>query len=282
MIFFVGLSSGGPAVLALQVLSHEGVVELGVDGVALDVVDGGLEHGFLAGQHHGVAVGVGGVVVILREGDHHVEGLAGLVTDDLGQEIIHISGGTGGYGGAGAIGVAAGELHAVHAAHVVDVHLIAVLNGTVGDLGGGSVLLHEGLTLALQVLLGGVDLIGGDGDVLVVGQGHVIGQIYVGPLAVLGQVLGEVDLHLGSGADGRRVGRSGSAGAGAAGRSGAAAGDKTGGHGNSQGQRGQTDHCMFQRDFLLIPGGRRDLPLDIVFCHRIVLLYTNRGRRTSG
>ena len=41
------------------------------------------EHGFLAAEGDGVALGVGGVAVALREGDGHIKGVADIVADDL-------------------------------------------------------------------------------------------------------------------------------------------------------------------------------------------------------
>ena len=240
----VQLGQGGPAAVRLEVFGDEGVGEFGVFHLALNVVDGGHKHGLFVLQHHGVAVLIGGVVVALGEGDHHVHGLAGLVADDLGQEIVDVIGGARGHGGAAAAGASARKLHPVHAAHVVDVHLVAVFHGAVGDFCLFAEGLHQAVLQFLDVLGGGGDLAGGDRNALVFGQGDVIERFHALPEAFVGNAFAVVQR-----AAARRglAGRAGGRGRGsAAGRGGAAAGGEAGGQGHSGREGADTDYGLFQ------------------------------------
>ena len=199
------LLHGGPAVGVLQVLGHPVVGELGGRGL-LDVVDGDGEGGVLAVEVvHAVVVG---------EGDLDVEGLAGLVADELLQEVVDVLCGADGHRGTVAVGAAAVELHAVDLAHVVDVDGVAVGHLLVGDLLGGAVVGHDAVHLGLHVVIGGHHAGGGSLDGGVVGgQGHVVEGPDAAPMAVLVDALAVVELDgllLGVGGvsvgAGRRVG----------------------------------------------------------------------------
>ena len=158
-----------------------------------DVVQGDREDGLLVAQDHRVAVGVGGVAVAVREGDVDIEGLTGLVADDLVFEAVDEAAAAQRQAVA-AVG-AAREGYAVHGARVVDVDGVAVSRGAVGDLPGGGVLAEHRIDLGLDVLLGRLDvrLFQRDGRI-VLRQGDVVQRLDAGPIAVLIQTVavGEV------------------------------------------------------------------------------------------
>ena len=118
-----------------------------------DGVHGHAEHGLLAAELNGVAVGVGGGVVAVREGDGHVKGVAGVVADDLvlkagdeaaaaQREVVALVG-------------AAVERHTVHGAGIINVHDVAVLRGAVGHGLGGAVLAQQAVDAGLDVRVAG-------------------------------------------------------------------------------------------------------------------------------
>ena len=111
--------------MAAEVLGNPLVAQLGGDGV-LDVVQGRLKDGLLAVQVL--------VAVILGEGDGDVEGLAGIVADDLLLKVVDVGAAAQGQVGAVALGVAPVKGNAVDAAYIVNVDGVTVRCRAVRDL----------------------------------------------------------------------------------------------------------------------------------------------------
>ena len=193
-----------------------------------------MEHRILAGQIGVVLVGVG-------KGDLHVEGLAGGVADDLGQEVVNVGVASGGNQSAVAVGVAAAELLAVHTAHVVNVHHVAVFDGAVLDLVVGGVLIQNGVDLGVQLIVGDGVLLGGHGDALVLGQGHQSGAVHTLQGAIVVQVS---TVHIAVVLHGRRA-----AGSSLAGRAGSAAACQAERQGQAGADAAQTDQILIQCSF---------------------------------
>ena len=135
---------GGIAIVVLQVILYKVIGQL--IGVGHnDLVDGHGKDGILAGKLGVALIGVG-------EGHFDIEGLAGLVADELLQEVVNVAGHADGHLGAGAIGAAALKFHTVHLAHIVDVDGIAIRYLAVGNLFLIGVAGHNGIDLLLDVL----------------------------------------------------------------------------------------------------------------------------------
>ena len=192
-------------------------------------------------EHRGLTGQIGVVLVGIGEGDVHVEGLAGGVTDDLGQKIINVGVAAGGNQSTAAVGVAAAELLAVHGAHVVDVHHVAIRNGAVGDLVVGGVLVQNGVDLGVQLVIGDGVLLGGHGDALVLGQGHQSGAVHTLQGAIVVQVS---TVHIAVVLHGRRA-----AGSSLAGRAGSAAACQAERQGQAGADAAQTDQILIQCSF---------------------------------
>ena len=146
--------------------------ELHVQLFALNVVDGNVEDGVLAGTIGVAGVGVG-------EGDLNIKVLAGHVTDELLKKIVNVVGDADGNVGALTLGTSAVKFDAVYAADVVDVEGVSVLNGTVGDLFVYGVFGKKSIYLLLQILFGSSEGVCGDGNLLVFGQGDVFGSFEI-------------------------------------------------------------------------------------------------------
>ena len=153
-----------------------------------DLIDGHGEGGLLTGQIGVVRVGVG-------EGHIDIEGLAGLVADELLQEIIDVAGDADGDLGAGALGVAALKFHAVYLAHIVDIEGVAVLNGTVGHILLVGVAGHNGIDLLLNILF-----LYGQGAFIILDAGVLAeGDIVLQVDAVIAAVGGQTETVIDSG-----------------------------------------------------------------------------------
>ena len=171
---------------------HPAVGELGQDALA-DVVEGHGKDGFLAAELHSIAAGISGVAVAVGEGDVDVEGLAGLVADDLVFKAVDES--AAAQRQIVVLGAAAGELHVVHRADVVDVHGVAVGGSAVGDVLGGGILAQQIADLLLHFLAGGLDVRALDGDgCKVFGQGHIVQSADALPVAFLVQTIAVVEV----------------------------------------------------------------------------------------
>ena len=174
------------------VLGHPRVGQLGQDLLA-DVVQGNGEHSLFAAQDNGVALGIGRIAVSLREGHGDIKGLAGGVAYDLILKAIDES--TAAQGQAVAAVSAAAERNAIHGTGIVDVDGIAVRCSTVRHLLLGGVVAEQAVDLALDLLLGGLDLRTLEGKACkVLGQGDIVKRFHALPVAVLVQTaaVGEV------------------------------------------------------------------------------------------
>ena len=171
---------------------HPCVGELGQDAFA-DVVEGHGKDGFLAAELHSIAAGVGGIAVAVGEGDVDVEGLAGLVADDLVFKAVDES--AAAQRQIVVLGAAAGERHVVHRADIVDVHGVSVGGSAVGDVLGGGILAQQIADLLLHFLAGGLDVRALDGDgCKVFGQGHIVQSADALPVALLVQTIAVVEV----------------------------------------------------------------------------------------
>ena len=180
------------AVGGAEGVGHPCVGELGQDAFA-DVVEGHGKDGFLAAELHSIAAGVGGIAVAVGEGDVDVEGLAGLVADDLVFKAVDES--AAAQRQIVVLGAAAGELHVVHRADIVDVHGVAVGGSAVGDVLGGGILAQQIADLLLHFLAGGLDVRALDGDgCKVFGQGHIVQSADALPVALLVQTIAVVEV----------------------------------------------------------------------------------------
>ena len=175
-----------------EVAGHPCVGQLGQDALT-DVVEGHGEDGLLAAELHSIAAGVGGVAVAVGEGDVDVEGLAGLVADDLVFKAVDES--AAAQRQIVVLGAAAGELHVVHRADIVDVHGVAVGGSAVGDVLSGGILAQQIADLLLHFLAGGLDVRALDGDgCKVFGQGHIVQSTDALPVALLIQTIAVVEV----------------------------------------------------------------------------------------
>ena len=174
------------------VLGHPRVGQLGQDLLA-DVVQGNGEHSLFAAQDNGVALGIGRIAVSLREGHGDIKGLAGGVAYDLILKAIDES--TAAQGQAVAAVSAAAERNAIHGTGIVDVDGITVRCGTVRHLLLGGVVAEQAVDLALDFLLGRLDLRTLEGKACkILGQGDIVKRFHALPVAVLVQTaaVGEV------------------------------------------------------------------------------------------
>ena len=175
-----------------EVAGHPCVGQLGQDALA-DVVEGHSEDGFLAAELHSIAAGVGGVAVAVGEGDVDVEGLAGLVADDLLFEAVDE--GVAAQRQVIVLCAAASERHTVHRAGVVDVDGVAVGGGAVGDVVGGGIPTQKIVDLLLDLLAGGFDVRALDSDGRkVLGQGHIVQCPDALPVALFVQTVAVVEV----------------------------------------------------------------------------------------
>ena len=176
------------------------------------------------------------------------------MADDLREKIVDELRAAGLY--ALTAGCAAVKFLAVNAAGIVDVHLVSVLDGAVGDLLGLGVLGHDAVDLRLHVLIAHVGGAGGQGNGGVIGgQRYVIQRGDAVNVAVFSQALAVIDALRAGGCAGRRAGGSRRAGgtgcACAAGRAGCgiAAGKQTGAERGSQGGADKF-RCLFHGGLL--------------------------------
>ena len=160
------IRDGGVAVILLQIIYDKVVGQL--VGVGFhNVVDGDGKDGVLAGQVGVILIGIG-------EGDLDIEGFAGLVADELLQEVINIAGDADGDLSAVAVGAAALEGDTVYLADIIDVEGIAILDGAVSYLVGIGVARHDGIDAGLDILLLDGGHLLGIGEVGVLAQGNVV------------------------------------------------------------------------------------------------------------
>ena len=158
-----------------------------------DGVQGHAEHGLLAAEGDGVALGVGGVAVALREGNSHIKGVADVVADDLILEAVNE--GVAAQRQVVAGGGAAGKGYAIHRAGIVDVYGVAALGCPVGDVLGGGVLVQQGVDLGLDLGLGGLDIgLGKRQRGYIIRQGHIVQCADAGPVAVIVQPFGVIEV----------------------------------------------------------------------------------------
>ena len=136
----------------------------------------------------GVALGVGGVAVALREGDGHIKGVADVVADDLILEAVNE--GVAAQRQVVAGGGAAGKGYAIHCAGIVDVYGVAALGCPVGDVLRGGVLVQQGVDLSLDLCLGRLDIGFGERQRgYILRQRHIVQCADAGPVAVIVQPL---------------------------------------------------------------------------------------------
>ena len=122
----------------------------------------------------------------LREGHGDIKGLAGGVAHDLILKAIDES--TAAQGQAVAAVSAAAERNAIHGTGVVDVDGITVRCGTVRHLLLGGVVAEQAVDLALDLLLGRLDLRTLEGKACkVLGQGDIVKRFHALPVAILVQ-----------------------------------------------------------------------------------------------